>query len=148
MLHHIITFSIIPRGGHREKLSYLETFFVDSLLMGHRVNLGYIMLNHMIACCESMTRGLPYGRSLMKFFKEFGLDLSTETESDKVSVFDTYIKSTMGRMKFLKSEDGEWRRMGDEVEADLDEDEENNDLEEGCQPSGNLNIPPLQTNTP
>ena len=40
VLYHIITFSIIPRGGHREELSYLEAFLVDSLLMGLRVNLG------------------------------------------------------------------------------------------------------------
>ena len=52
--------------------------------MGRRVNLGYIMLNHMIACCESTTKVLLYGRFLMKVFREFGLDLSTETESDKV----------------------------------------------------------------
>ena len=66
------------------------------------------MLNHMIACCESTNRVLSYGHFLTKVFREFSLDLSTETESDKVSVFDTYTESTMGRMKFLKSKDGEW----------------------------------------
>ena len=84
----------------------------------------------------------------MKVFREFGLNLSTETKSDKVFVFDTYTESTMGRMKFVKLEDGEWRRMGDEVEADSDEDEEHNDIEGGCQPSGNLGIPLLQTDAP
>ena len=58
-------------------------------------------------------------------------------------MFNTYTESTMGRMKFVKSEVGEWRRMGDEVEADSDEDEENNNMERGSQPSGNLDIPPL-----
>ena len=28
VLHHTITFSIIPRGGHREELSYLEHFLL------------------------------------------------------------------------------------------------------------------------
>ena len=148
VLHHIITFSIIPQGGHKEELSNLEAFFVDSLLMGRGVNLGYIMLNHMITCWESMTQVLPYGRFLTKVFKEFGLDLSIETESDRVSVFDTYTESTMGIMKFVKSEDGEWRRLGNEVEADLDEDEENNDIEIGCQTFGNLDIHPLHINAP
>ena len=58
-------------------------------------------------------------------------------------MFDTYIESTMGRMKFVKSEDGEWRRMGDEVEADSDEDEEKKDMEGGSQPCSHLDIPPL-----
>ena len=74
--------------------------------MGRRVNLGYIMLNHMISCCESTTPVLPYGRFLTKVIREFGLDLSIETKSDKVFVFDTNTESTMGRMKFVKSEDG------------------------------------------
>ena len=108
ILHHIITFSIIQPGGHKEELSYLEVFLVDSLLMSRRVNLGYIMLNHMIASCESTDRVLPYGHFLTKVFREFSLDLSTKTISDKVSVFDTYTESTMGRMKFVKSKDGEW----------------------------------------
>ena len=116
--------------------------------MGRRVNLGYIMLNHMIFCCESTTRVLPYGRFLTKVFREFGLDLSTEIENDKVSVFDTYTEPTMGRMKFVKSKDDEWIHMGDEVVVDSDEDEENNDIEGGCQPSGNLDIPPLQIDAP
>ena len=48
------------------------------------------MLNHMIACCERTTRVLPCGRFLTKVFREFGLDLSIETKSDKVFVFDSY----------------------------------------------------------
>ena len=68
----------------QRRVVYLEAFFVDSLLMGCRVNLSYIMLNHMIAYCENMTRVLPYGHFLTKVFKEFGLDLSTEIESDNV----------------------------------------------------------------
>ena len=34
------------------------------------------------------------------------------------------------------------------MEVDLDEDEENNDMEGGSQPSSNLDIPPLQTDAP
>ena len=60
--------------------------------MGPRVNLGYIMLNHMIAYCESTTQVPPNGLFLTKVFREFGLDLSTKIENDKVSVFDTYIE--------------------------------------------------------
>ena len=49
----------------------------------------------------------------------------------------------LSRMKFVILEDGEWRRMGYEVEADSDKDEENNNIEGECQPSGNLDIPLL-----
>ena len=81
--------------------------------MGHRVNLGYIILNHMIACCERKTRALPYGWVLTKVYKEFGLYLSSETNIENVSMYDMYKESTMGRMKFVKSDDDKWIRMGD-----------------------------------
>ena len=55
-------FLLYHEEGTKKKLSYLEAFLVDSLLIGRKVNLDYIMLNHMIACCESMTRLLPYER--------------------------------------------------------------------------------------
>ena len=42
----------------------------------------------------------------MKVFKEFNIDLKAEKEIEKPSPFDTYIKSSMGRMKFRK---GVWR---------------------------------------
>ena len=38
--------------------------------------------------------------------------------------------------------------MGDEVEANSDEDEENNDIEGGSQSFSNLDFPPLQTDAP
>ena len=81
--------------------------------MGHRVNLGYIILNHMIACCESKTQVLPYGWFLTKVSKEFGFYLSSETNIENVCMYDMYKESTMGRMKFVKSDDDEWIRMGD-----------------------------------
>ena len=48
-LHYIVTYSFIPQGGHRDHVSYLEAFLVDSILVG--VNIGHTMLNHMMACC-------------------------------------------------------------------------------------------------
>ena len=38
--------------------------------------------------------------------------------------------------------------MGDEVEVDSDENEENNDMEGGSQPSNHFDIPPLQADAP
>ena len=30
VLHHIVTYSLVPRGGHRDEVSYLEAFLVYS----------------------------------------------------------------------------------------------------------------------
>ena len=63
-------------------------------------------------------------------------------------MYGTYKESTIGRVKFVKSNDGEWIRMGDQVEVEPDENEHINDMEGGSQPIGDLDIPPLQTDAP
>ena len=45
---------------------------------------------HMIACCESITRVLPYGRFLSQVFKDVGINLSRETNFEDPSTYDTY----------------------------------------------------------
>ena len=87
--------------------SYPEAFFVDSILVSHRVNIEYTMLNHMIACCLCTMWVFPYRRFMMKVFKEFGIDLSSEIDDKKAFVFKTCNQSSMGRMKFVRSDDGE-----------------------------------------
>ena len=53
VLHHMICSILLPRGGHRDEVSYLEAFIVDSILTGRRIHVGYLMMMHMISCIES-----------------------------------------------------------------------------------------------
>ncbi|KAL6321276.1 hypothetical protein AAG906_016310 [Vitis piasezkii] len=54
----------------------LRAFLIDSIMMGRRIDVGYVMMMHMMACCESSTD------------------------------FDTYDERSLGRMKFEKGLDG------------------------------------------
>ncbi|RVW21880.1 hypothetical protein CK203_108514 [Vitis vinifera] len=60
-------------SGHRDEVSYLEAFLIDSILTGRRIHVGYLMMMHMISCCKSTTRVLPYDRFLTRVFKDAGL---------------------------------------------------------------------------
>ena len=72
VLHHMIYSILLPRGGHRDEVSYLEAFIVDSILTGRQIHVGYLMMMHMISYVESTTRVLPYGRFLTRVFKDTG----------------------------------------------------------------------------
>ena len=50
VLHHMICSIFLPRGGHRDEVSYYEAFLIDSVLTGKRIHLGYLMMMHMISC--------------------------------------------------------------------------------------------------
>ena len=72
---------------------------------------------HMIACCESMTRVLPYGRFLTRVFKDVDIDLSRETDFEASSTYDTYDDQSMGMMKIEKASNGSWVRKAERAPA-------------------------------
>lgn len=80
ILHHMISYILMPRGRHRDEVSYFELFLIDVILTGRRIHLGYIMMHYMTIYQEDKKRTLPYGRFLTRVFKDDGMDLS---------VFDT-----------------------------------------------------------
>ena len=110
VLHHMIYSILLPRGGHRDEVSYLEAFLVDSIMIGRRIHVGYLMMMHMISCYENTTRVLLYGHFLTRVFKDVGVDLSRERNFEAPSIYDTYDEQSLGRMKFKKTLDGSWVR--------------------------------------
>ncbi|RVW99391.1 hypothetical protein CK203_038502 [Vitis vinifera] len=40
VFHHMICSILLPRGGHRDEVSYFEAFIVDSILTGRRIHVG------------------------------------------------------------------------------------------------------------
>ncbi|WKA09103.1 hypothetical protein VitviT2T_026781 [Vitis vinifera] len=163
ILHHMVCSILLPRGGHQDEVSYLEAFIVDSILTGRRIHEGYLMMMHMISCCDSKTRVLPYGRFLTRVFKDVGVDLSRETDFEALTTYDTYDEQSLGRMKFEKAPDSSWIRRaerplvqdrgqgqmhpGDEEEAEIREMEGGLDPQRDFEQSGpECDIPPpLQT---
>ena len=83
---------------------------MDSILTGRWIHVGCLMMMHMISCCESMTRVLPYNRFLTRVFKDVGVDLSRETNFEVPSIYVTYDEQSLGQMKFEKAPDGSWIR--------------------------------------
>ena len=79
---------------------------MDSILTRRRIHVGYLMMMHMISCCENTTQVLPYDCFLTRVFKDFGVDLSIEMDFEAPTSYDTYNEQSLGRMKFKKVPDG------------------------------------------
>ncbi|RVW84451.1 Retrovirus-related Pol polyprotein from transposon RE1 [Vitis vinifera] len=60
VLHHMICSILLPREdiGTRSPTIGLSC---RSLLTGRRIHVGYVIMRHMMSCCESTTLVLPYG---------------------------------------------------------------------------------------
>ena len=83
---------------------------MNSILTGKWIHVGYLMMMHMISCCESTTRVLPYGRFLTRMLKDVRVDLSRKTKFEAPNTYDTYDEHSLGRIKFEKAPDGSWIR--------------------------------------
>ena len=77
-------------------------------MTGKWIDVRYLMMMHMMACYESSTRVLPYGRFITRVFKNTGVDLSREQDFEAPSSYDTYDEQSLGQMKFKKVPDGSW----------------------------------------
>ena len=132
----------MPRGDHRDELSYLEAFLIDSIMMGRWIDVGYVMMMHMLACCESSTRFLPYGRFLTRVFKDAGVDLSREQDFEAPSSYDTYDEQSLAHMKFEKGPDGSWIRKVERPvpQPAIEEEAEIGEMEGGIAPQRDMSI--------
>ena len=63
-----IQHNILPRGGHRSEPSYIDLWLVDYIMCGRKVNLGYLIVQHIANVLTSAHSVLPYGMLLTIIF--------------------------------------------------------------------------------
>ena len=121
---------------------------VDSILTERKVNIGYIIFQHMKACSISEDSVLPYGMFITKIVKYFNVNLRNETDGKKLKSFDTYDRASLRRMHFVRKKYGSWAKKSSvppsEVGVSSDngssEDEEYEDQDVDCITSEKANV--------
>jgi hypothetical protein len=92
LIHNICLHSIFPRKGSKNKVTDNDLMIMYHMSNQIKINLPYILLQHMISTIENGTRKitLPYGMYLTRAFRKF-----------KVSFKGEFSSSNLGRMKIL-----------------------------------------------
>ena len=67
ILHHIVT----PRKGHSDEVARMDVGLLDSLLDRRPINLGYVILRHMLSTPGVNHQFLPYGSIISKILRHF-----------------------------------------------------------------------------
>ncbi|KAL2525855.1 Uncharacterized protein Adt_10909 [Abeliophyllum distichum] len=107
VLHNIIAHIIVPQKGHHDEVNHYDVFLFNSILLGHKLDFPYIMLQHMNSVLSgTRSKALPYGMILTKVFEHFEVSIH-----DLIALFskatDTINISTLKRMQIFK-DDGQW----------------------------------------
>ncbi|KAB1226559.1 hypothetical protein CJ030_MR1G001455 [Morella rubra] len=92
LLHLICTHNLIPRGGHREEVTFMDVFVIERLLKEKKFNLPYIMLKHMEAACSDEDEDVD------EDVAEAEDEPEGEESSDPTSSFDTQFTAFEERM--------------------------------------------------
>ncbi|KAH9703924.1 hypothetical protein KPL70_011269 [Citrus sinensis] len=75
ILHSILQHIVTPRKGHSDEVTRLDVALLDSLLTDRPINLGYIIVRHMLSTPAVNHRLLPYGSIITKILRRFEVPL-------------------------------------------------------------------------
>nr|XP_004490842.1 uncharacterized protein LOC101508725 [Cicer arietinum] len=89
--------TLIPHCGSHEYVYDNDALLIHHLLNCKRLNLPYVILQHMICAAKKDYRKniVPYGMVLTKIFRHFGVSLASEKSLIKISKFSTKFFSHM-----------------------------------------------------
>ena len=72
VLHHVIT----PRADHADEVSRLDVAILDCILEERVLNIGYIILHHMLSTPNLAKRSLPYANIITRILKYFRVPIT------------------------------------------------------------------------
>ncbi|KAK9276532.1 hypothetical protein L1049_006066 [Liquidambar formosana] len=136
LLHKIFFYNIVPRGGGKNHVTYMDIALLWCILNGRPINLGHLMLYHMRSCVEKTKNEskkgkevegksiLPYGAALTILFTHYGVppttrDIFHPTFRNKIN------SSFMGWLNYTLV-NGVWMKKG--AIPDTEDDTELQDL--------------------
>lgn len=75
ILYIILQHFITPRKGHSDEVTKLAVGLLDSLITGRPINLGYVIVRHMLSTPAVNHRLLPYDSIIFKILRHFQVPL-------------------------------------------------------------------------
>ncbi|GAV59982.1 hypothetical protein CFOL_v3_03513 [Cephalotus follicularis] len=148
-LHRAVCTHILPKAGGFDEVTHMEAYTMYHLITGKKINVPYLIINHMHAIHDRENARLGYSNIITKILLFFEIDLTGDIHHPLQSA-DKLGKGTLGRMGFKKhkilgiwirreeesnrvvEEEGEVE-MGDEAQAEAREPQE--------EPTPNINLP-------
>ncbi|KAH9724430.1 hypothetical protein KPL70_007481 [Citrus sinensis] len=76
ILHSIFQHIVTPRKGHNDEVTHLDVGLLDYLLRRRPVNLGYIILRHMLSTPAVNNKLFPYGSIIIRILRHFRIPIT------------------------------------------------------------------------
>ncbi|GAV77118.1 hypothetical protein CFOL_v3_20590 [Cephalotus follicularis] len=148
-LHRAVCTHILPKAGGFDKVTHMEAYTMYHLITGKRINVPFLIINHMHAIHDRENARLGYSNIITKILHFFEFDLIGEINHPLQSV-DKLGKGTLGRMGFKKHKRlGTWipreedsnRVVEEEGEAEMGDEAQNVPREPQAAQTPDINLP-------
>ncbi|GAV58251.1 hypothetical protein CFOL_v3_01785 [Cephalotus follicularis] len=113
-LHRAVCTHILPKAGGFDEVTHMEAYTMYRLITGRKINVLFLMLNHMHSIHDRENARLAYSNIITKILHFFNIDLTGEVHHPLQSA-DKIGKGTLGRMGFKKH-----KRLGTWIPRDED----------------------------
>ncbi|GAV72953.1 hypothetical protein CFOL_v3_16441 [Cephalotus follicularis] len=113
-LHRTVCTHILPKAGGFDEVTHMEAYTMYHFITGRRINVLFLMINHMNSIHDRENARLGYSNIITKILQYFHIDLTAEVHHDLQSA-DKLGKGTLGRMGFKKH-----KRLGTWIPRDED----------------------------
>ncbi|GAV79895.1 hypothetical protein CFOL_v3_23358, partial [Cephalotus follicularis] len=100
-LHRAVATHILPKAGGFDEVTHMEAYTMYHLITSKKINVPYLIINHMHAIHDRENARLAYSNTITKILLHFGIDLTGEIHHPLQNV-DKLGKGTLGRMGFKK----------------------------------------------
>ncbi|GAV75289.1 hypothetical protein CFOL_v3_18768, partial [Cephalotus follicularis] len=100
-LHRAVCTHILPKAGGFDEVTHMEAYTMYHLITGKKINVPFLIINHMHAIHDRENARLSYTNIITKILQSFEIDLTGEINHPLQSV-DKLGKGTLGRMGFKK----------------------------------------------
>lgn len=106
ILHTILQCIITPRKGHLDEVTRMDVGLLDRLFKRRPVQLGYVILKHILSTPGVIKQLLPYGSNITKLLRHFHIPFqeSIYMETERIG------EEAITEIKFYRR-NGEWVKM-------------------------------------
>ncbi|GAV64505.1 hypothetical protein CFOL_v3_08023 [Cephalotus follicularis] len=150
-LHRAVCTHILPKASGFDEVTHMEAYTMYHLITGRKINVPFLIINHMHAIHDRENARLGYSNIITKILHYFDVDLMGEVNHPLQSVYNLG-KGTLGRMGFKKHKRlGTWipreedsnRVIEEEGEAEMGDEAKNVPLpiEPQVEPIPDVNLP-------
>ncbi|KAB1211115.1 hypothetical protein CJ030_MR6G018101 [Morella rubra] len=106
LLYLISTYNFLPRGGHREAVTFMDVYMLEHLVNHRPINLPFIMLERIVFAREH-NKVLPYSLIFTKNFNHHGIRMDMR-EVDALPQFDAFNFQILTKIGYKKNSRRKW----------------------------------------